>query len=778
MNERIASPAVVIHGRLDPSFDATMQKARRKAKEVAQAVDQDTTTSANLSLAQLIAQRQKLFEQDAANYRKWLESTEKFNKGEIPVGGMTGLTRHFAENSGIAGQQRLHAAERSYEDAVLEYYTSQTQQLKAGKTSASDMLLAARTLKRLEKEEANWLAQLATKQRNLDAGSSGVGPAYGTASEAAYQEQLQSTLRRDAQQAQLQFSAAQSRLQRQEKEELDQYRRAGFTKAQSERLLAGQSAGSAWSLSGRSSNSFRFAAQNVGFGVDDAIQSYQYGGTRAAIRASSNNATAIAGMLIAQPVAAAVAVIAISALSAVLPIALDKVGVDRNSRTMSRRDRRYYALTEGDSFAELQRRDWYVDRQRQQVSLNQELATSGIRSRFDAMFSAGYGSSVSTGLLSLAEVETQLGGVRGGLRGLKKEHSKAFQERWAAGRKKDDISPGFFGGLYAAGREAYHIGEPRFETELQKRIDEVEAEEITLAAQVANKQKIMSDAAKRLDFNRSVQIAGAIFQRSLGLSVTQGGMTLAKYEEALRANAARQTAVINANKALTVTERQAQLLFVQDNLQQALQNPNNQDIIRDANFAASSAAIDHFRRFGGDTSRIGQVTFEHDRALAQLRHNFNSGRLGRPDYLTQRRRVDESFLFQRQRAIQDELDNVNPERNPLRRLSSLLSRNFEDFERVKGLEPAERTNLLRNMLIGAERAREDALKPSGTRRFVSDAFEIGSRADEELRARLSGNFGPTKKQEQHLTKSLDELTKAFKDLTKQLEFEARKIEGQ
>lgn len=79
-------------------------------------------------------------------------------------------------------------------------------------------------------------------------------------------------------------------------------------------------------FSGLHGHNLRFASQNIGFGIDDAIQSYHYGGVGASIRAASNNLTAVAGMTIANPAIAAATVVGLSVATAALPMILRKFG--------------------------------------------------------------------------------------------------------------------------------------------------------------------------------------------------------------------------------------------------------------------------------------------------------------------------------------------------------------------------------------------------------------------------------------------------------------------
>lgn len=72
---------------------------------------------------------------------------------------------------------------------------------------------------------------------------------------------------------------------------------------------------------GRGSNArnFRYVSQNLAYGAEDAIVSYQTGGVAGAARAATNNLTAVAGTMITNPAAAAGAIVGISVLGAILP---------------------------------------------------------------------------------------------------------------------------------------------------------------------------------------------------------------------------------------------------------------------------------------------------------------------------------------------------------------------------------------------------------------------------------------------------------------------------
>jgi hypothetical protein len=74
---------------------------------------------------------------------------------------------------------------------------------------------------------------------------------------------------------------------------------------------------------GSETRNFRFVSQQLAFGADDFMQTYQLGGLKSGMRAMSNNLTAIAGLAIPNPAVAAGAVVGISAMSATLPPLVD-----------------------------------------------------------------------------------------------------------------------------------------------------------------------------------------------------------------------------------------------------------------------------------------------------------------------------------------------------------------------------------------------------------------------------------------------------------------------
>jgi len=70
---------------------------------------------------------------------------------------------------------------------------------------------------------------------------------------------------------------------------------------------------------------FRYMTQNLAFGFEDALVSYQVGGARGAARAAGNNLSAIAAAAISNPVASAAAIAGIAVISASVGPIVDKL---------------------------------------------------------------------------------------------------------------------------------------------------------------------------------------------------------------------------------------------------------------------------------------------------------------------------------------------------------------------------------------------------------------------------------------------------------------------
>lgn len=60
------------------------------------------------------------------------------------------------------------------------------------------------------------------------------------------------------------------------------------------------------------------------------------------------------------------------------------------------------------------------------------------------------------------------------------------------------------------------------------------------------------------------------------------------------------------------------------------------------------------------------------------------------------------------------------------------------------------------------------------RSFISQSV-VGSLQDEELRARMTGNYGPAIKREDHQDKNQDQLIAKLEELRQQIQLEAQQI---
>mgnify|MGYP001610609347 CR=1 FL=1 len=120
--------------------------------------------------------------------------------------------------------------------------------------------------------------------------------------------------------------------------------------------------------------------------------------------------------------------------------------------------------------------------------------------------------------------------------------------------------------------------------------------------------------------------------------------------------------------------------------------------------------------------------------------------------------------------MEDDLEDLNPERNPLKRQETQLRRISEDLQLRQGLTESEKTDQARAALIAGER-RLAEYSQVGQRSFISRST-VGSIEDEELKARMTGNFGPQQKREDHMGDSLDQLNDKLAKLMEMVHIKA------
>lgn len=518
-------------------------------------------------------------------------------------------------------------------------------------------------------------------------------------------------------------------------------------------------------LSPEHAGRFRFIAQNVGFGVDDAIQSYQYGGMRGSIRAASNNVTAIAATAIPHPVIAAVAVVALSAISAALPSLLDRLGVDRDTRSMDRHTREEFRRRDPTTYAGERADDLFMERFNRRAELRHSNSEMTSDLRFSSSLDTYAGSDISQMMLKQGQKvdrHTQL------------EMDKIFlQDRRDKRYEKNRISPGFVLGLTSQFTGNYT---DRHIQEMDEQLDKIEAEQRKLSDETGAQQEIIFKARERLAANRKMmKVVGrdaAYTQQDLD----RGDLTLAAYEDRVNADAEAHIRRIKAQR-LPKHEEEAAIFEVRNRAANKLADPLLRDKIASNRFAASEDAARFDWSHSGPHSNLGGMVNEHNAELRMLQFSINNrGPLNRDEALRRQTLSRQQFKQDFQRAFEDDLDNLNPDVNPASRLQRTLARQTADLEgEADMLSPEQNRKRMLASLRGLDAARARALQPSGTRQFVSSGYRFDSAEDRNLEARMLGQFGDRggKKYDDSLT--LVQIRDALATLNNQLSLDAQEL---
>lgn len=525
-------------------------------------------------------------------------------------------------------------------------------------------------------------------------------------------------------------------------------------------------------MNGSDSNTFRAAAQNVGFGVDDAIQSYQYGGMRASIRAASNNATAIAGLMITSPVIAAASIIAISAASAALPTILD----------------RYWAK-EGRTAAEEQA--FMAAGMGREVSDGVSIGSSRLAG---AVGGGNVGLRDARATLAAVQEENRL--VLNQSKALSMDNARLQQQRfmerqrmigdrteWELGVRltspeeaaKAGKGAGFavssfftdlyrgFGALDNQSRDI-QINKGLREENLKKQ------EELRLKVQEAEKKA--EALGYEADFNRRIATDKTAQDRTLGFDLTAGKFTSGRaYRQAIaEAYDQRQISVIG-NKRLTPAQKEMALQTLRDEFLDRTSDIGGLDEeVLAANFNRSQMMQRFNFANSGNRSSVGRLTNAFRLESSQIRFDQRNDPATRNSMLDA---LSTNFNRERTRALQDELDQLSPEKNPVARLAKAFERSREDIDLSSGSFTVEEQRKRKLALLrGTEDDRYEAMKPSGRRQYISSAYMIGSQEDENLRSMmLTGYENPSKKAyDDSLT--LKQIEKELVTLNQQLKISA------
>lgn len=519
------------------------------------------------------------------------------------------------------------------------------------------------------------------------------------------------------------------------------------------------------------SHNFRFATQQVGFGIDDAIQSYHYGGFSASARAASNNLTAIAGMGIANPAIAAATVVGLSVATAALPLVLKHAGFDKID---------YNAGAAG---------RYKVDS-----------TGAGALARGDSPME--YLSQSSGAVISaMDENDTQNELFMQAHKNLGKW--KKLGRTFPVGSFMHRRASNFMGKEDAAEFDAAYA----FLDNMEKTAPQKKAE---LQVKIEKMRKDNNPANLAiLEGVRTAQTAEEAYRKS--------ALNLGDYENSIRRTAQAQLAGIPANAHPLV--REAKTAMIEMQMQDALsRREENRNAVK-ANLYRSWDMYNDYgsgnqlegirsgflqrRRAINDDASLTQEQHHRLTELNRARFNLESGRsfedqqrsnLNYTDpiaalELARNRRMEDyqrsvaaglmdpktasalmhsnerGFAEQRARIV-DDMTHENDINNPIGKLAHQFSRASEDLQKRfrEGNYTAEEQatmedNLKRNYVL----QQRELNKPHGTERFTSDANIVGSAADNELRARMLGVFAPQDADDSWKKQSLKEMAETAKN---------------
>ena len=509
-------------------------------------------------------------------------------------------------------------------------------------------------------------------------------------------------------------------------------------------------------LSRQDSHAARFAAQNIGFGVDDAIQSYHYGGIGGSVRAASNNATAIAGMLISNPVTAAASVIGISIASAAVPVILSKFGTDKAFSDKTATERFYQRARASSIFdADPERthqdakgvseQTWEANYQARVVGRND----ANNRSYLKGMSQRG-GASAFIDTMASRQVDTS-------------SRLKQNQEELSL-LKADNL-----GLQLRANTEWSGTAKKELERNLA-RTEELERDNRIAHAERAADAIVIDRARKSLPQNIARQAEMAKYDWETNARFNRGDLTIEDHDKRLEGRAALEKKNLFLNAASYKDDDHRRVMMKVDNdLLEAKADPDRVRNLQLASSQARQANRNYTEHFNGDNSRSSAVAASREN---QAEANYRDEVAGNISPAERKRRdalLNDNYIRQRRRAVEDDITDINPELNPYKNQQRQLERTIEDIS----LRPKDKQeSQYRAALIAAERRRDD-MRPQA-RSFISQSV-VGSLQDEELRARMTGNYGPAIKREDHQDKNQDQLIAKLEELRQQLQLEAQQI---
>lgn len=468
------------------------------------------------------------------------------------------------------------------------------------------------------------------------------------------------------------------------------------------------------------SHRFRFASQQVGFGIDDAIQSYQFGGPTAAFRAASNNITAMSGMLISNPVTAAVTTVALSLATVAAPMFFKKW------ETESRRDKL------GD------------------IYYGRDGRIGGAIRRGESM----------SGLLGIESAEDTR------ISHLEKTNLavSTLQKMGVLSYKDED-------GNYTYNDSLFN------DTAENRRARKAATKFLSTATDVEEENKIKFDeAVQKARFAHNNFNIASFRENIVGDFNNTTTMGLLTSEQDLR----RQM-IADTQRRKDIVNRSGRSQGGKDVANMRLDLALWEQLADDPAIASRAAANRASERAFRDRTRGGGLALETIRRqyldesdALKVQEAFATGEAK----ATINNRIQDLFVgFRRDwsRGLEDTVEEFNPRKNPYGGMARTTRRRMESIK-AAGLNDEETQKLMLALLRGADSAAFDQARPIGQRRWMTDAYAVGSRQDEELRARmLSTSVGEQKTQFDD-SMTLKAIESKLGELLTKLDFQAKELD--
>jgi hypothetical protein len=476
---------------------------------------------------------------------------------------------------------------------------------------------------------------------------------------------------------------------------------------------------SKWANNSRARSENRFIYNNIGFGIDDAIQSYQYGGIGASIRAASNNMTAVASMAISNPAIAAATVVGLSLASAAIPVVLRNMGIDLNEAEVASKGA--------------------ADKSAEKYMFSQSGASYGrrVRGQVDADFVRSE-SNTALGMIdsyhqrqrdwdaadSIIKSNVLSGTTIGDMFGNDTPESIA-----RATAKANGLSPDKEAELLQALKfqETYNATSP-----LQKQ---------ATIAQLGRAQEAFGSLLTNLprtEKNAIINEKGAIARYQ--------SESIQAYNDSVRAEASAKRAEIEARFQHLGPEHRAEkemlLMQVNADMHTELSQANaNQKTVEQNSLTRKYAErdfVDNALGFGSSALHMrernrdyNRDSIKNDRTLTDLeksiRNAANEGGFNR-------------FREGHLQAMESKFE-IHDAVGAVAGAYAAESRALQDEFATGSYTEAEKANLTTKFKNKYKAAMIDAKTPSGTEQFLVNAVTVGSAQDRALEARMLGNFG-------------------------------------